>query len=201
MIEKNWLDLKKPDELEIKQSEYNPSQAVIEVGPFERGFGVTIGNALRRVLLSSLQGSAISAVQIQGVVHEFSSIPGVREDVTDLVLNLKGVAVRVDDDSPKRLRLAAEGPATVTAGMISESAGVEIMNPDHVLCQLDKGASVSMELTVTPGRAMSRLAARAAGIRRSASFRLTRSTARFARSPTRWTMPVSARSPTMTNFS
>ena len=86
MIEKNWLDLKKPDELEVKVSEYNPSQAVIEVGPFERGFGVTIGNALRRVLLSSLQGSAISAVQIQGVVHEFSSIPGVREDVTDLVL-------------------------------------------------------------------------------------------------------------------
>ena len=152
MIEKNWLDLKKPDELEIKQSEYNPSQAVIEVGPFERGFGVTIGNALRRVLLSSLQGSAISAVQIQGVVHEFSSIPGVREDVTDLVLNLKGVAVRVDDDSPKRLRLAAEGPATVTAGMISETAGVEIMNSDHVLCQLDKGASVSMELTVTSGK-------------------------------------------------
>ena len=152
MIEKNWLDLKKPDELEIKQSEYNLSQAVIEVGPFERGFGVTIGNALRRVLLSSLQGSAISAVQIQGVVHEFSSIPGVREDVTDLVLNLKGVAVRVDDDSPKRLRLAAEGPATVTAGMISESAGVEIMNLDHVLCQLDKGASVSMELTVTSGK-------------------------------------------------
>jgi DNA-directed RNA polymerase subunit alpha len=152
MIEKNWLDLKKPDELEIKQSEYNPSQAVIEVGPFERGFGVTIGNALRRVLLSSLQGSAISAVQIQGVVHEFSSIPGVREDVTDLVLNLKGVAVRVDDEGSKRLRLVAEGPATVTAGMISETAGVEIMNPDHVLCQLDKGASVAMELTVTSGK-------------------------------------------------
>ena len=113
---------------------------------------MTIGNALRRVLLSSLQGSAISAVQIQGVVHEFSSIPGVREDVTDLVLNLKGVAVRVDDDSPKRLRLAAEGPATVTAGMISESAGGEVMNPDHVLCQLDKGALVSMELTVTSGK-------------------------------------------------
>ena len=75
MIEKNWLDLKKPDELEVKVSEYNPSQAVVSVGPFERGFGVTIGNALRRVLLSSLQGSAITAVQIQGVVHEFSSIP------------------------------------------------------------------------------------------------------------------------------
>ena len=152
MIENNWLDLKKPDELEIKVSEYNPSQAVVAVGPFERGFGVTIGNALRRVLLSSLQGSAITAVQIQGVVHEFSSIPGVREDVTDLVLNLKGVAVRLDEEGPKRLRLNAEGPATVTAGMISESAGIEIMNPDHVLCQLDKGGSLAMELTVTSGK-------------------------------------------------
>ena len=152
MIEKNWLDLKKPDELEIKVSEYNPSQAVVTVGPFERGFGVTIGNALRRVLLSSLQGSAITAVQIQGVVHEFSSIPGVREDVTDLVLNLKGVAVRKDEEGTKRLRLNAEGPLAVTAGMISESAGIEIMNPDHVLCHLDKGASLAMELTVASGK-------------------------------------------------
>ena len=152
MIEKNWLDLKKPDELDVKISEYNPSQAVVAVGPFERGFGVTIGNALRRVLLSSLQGSAITAVQIQGVVHEFSSIPGVREDVTDLVLNLKGVAIRLDDEGPKRLRLSIDGPTTVTAGMITESAGVEIMNPDHVLCHLDKGGNLSMELTVASGK-------------------------------------------------
>ncbi len=152
MIEKNWLDLKKPDELEVKVSEYNTSQAVVAVGPFERGFGVTIGNALRRVLLSSLQGSAITAVQILGVVHEFSSIPGVREDVTDLVLNLKGVAIRLDDEGPKRLRLSIDGPATVTAGMISESAGVEIMNPDHALCHLDKGGHLSMELTVASGK-------------------------------------------------
>jgi len=152
MIEKNWLDLKKPDEMEIKVSEYNQSQAVVAVGPFERGFGVTIGNALRRVLLSSLQGAAVTSVQIQGVVHEFSSIPGVREDVTDLVLNLKGVAVRMDAEGPKRLRLNAEGPATVTAGMISESANIDIMNPDHVLCHLDKGASLAMELTVNTGK-------------------------------------------------
>ena len=113
---------------------------------------VSIGNALRRVLLSSLQGSAITAVQIQGVVHEFSSIPGVREDVTDLVLNLKGVAIRLDDEAPKRLRLSIEGPTTVTAGMITESAGVEIMNPDPVLCHLDKGGNLSMELTVASGK-------------------------------------------------
>ena len=152
MIEKNWLDLKKPDEMEIKISEYNPSQAVVAVGPFERGFGVTIGNALRRVLLSSLQGAAITSVQIQGVVHEFSSIPSVREDVTDLVLNLKGVAVRMEEEGPKRLRLAVDGPATVTAGMITETANVDIMNPDHVLCHLDKGAKLAMELTVNTGK-------------------------------------------------
>src|SRR5210317_383270 len=144
MIEKNWLDLKKPDEMEVKVSEYNPSQAVVAVGPFERGFGVTIGNALRRVLLSSLQGAAVTAVQIQGVVHEFSSIPGVREDVTDLVLNIKGIAVSMGAEGAKRLRLQAEGPSEVTAGMIAESAGIEIMNPDHVICHLDKGASLSM---------------------------------------------------------
>ena len=103
-------------------------------------------------MLSSLQGSAITAVQIQGVVHEFSSIPGVREDVTDLVLNLKGVAVRKDEEGSKRLRLSAEDPLAVTASMISESAGVEIMNPDHVLCHLDKGASLAMELTVASGK-------------------------------------------------
>ncbi|MDA9985816.1 DNA-directed RNA polymerase subunit alpha, partial [Alphaproteobacteria bacterium] len=152
MIEKNWLDLKKPDEMEIKVSEYNPSQAVVAVGPFERGFGVTIGNALRRVLLSSLQGAAVTSVQIQGVVHEFSSVPGVREDVTDLVLNLKGVAVRMGEEGPKRLRLNVEGPATVTAGMITETANVDIMNPDHVLCHLDKGAKLAMELTVDTGK-------------------------------------------------
>ena len=122
MIEKNWLDLKKPDEMEIKISEYNPSQAVVAVGPFERGFGVTIGNALRRVLLSSLQGAAVTSVQIQGVVHEFSSIPSVREDVTDLVLNLKGVAVAMEVEGTKRVSIAAKGPGVVTAGDISETA-------------------------------------------------------------------------------
>ena len=107
--------------VEVKPSEYNPRQAVVSVGPLERGFGITLGNALRRVLLSSLQGAAITAIQIQGVVHEFSSIPGVREDVTDLVLNIKGVSVLMQNEGRKRLRLQAEGPATVTAGMIPRS--------------------------------------------------------------------------------
>ena len=152
MIEKNWQELQKPDQISVKSSEYNPRQAVITVSPLERGFGITLGNSLRRILLSSLQGAAITAVQIQGVVHEFSSIPGVREDVTDLILNVKGVSVSMEQEGARKVRLSAEGPLAVTAGMISESAGIEIMNPDHVICHLDKGASLSMELTVETGK-------------------------------------------------
>ncbi|MGB1982995.1 MAG: DNA-directed RNA polymerase subunit alpha [Candidatus Puniceispirillaceae bacterium] len=152
MIEKNWQELQKPETVEIKPSEYNPRQAVISVGPLERGFGITLGNSLRRILLSSLQGAAVTAIQIQGVVHEFSSIPGVREDVTDLVLNIKGISVSMGAEGKKRLRLVAEGPCVVTAGMISETAGVEIMNPDHVICHVDKGGSLNMELTVDSGK-------------------------------------------------
>ena len=151
MIEKNWQELKKPDTHEVKVSGENPNKAVLMVEPFERGFGVTVGNALRRVLLSSLQGAAITSIQIQGVLHEFSSIPGIREDVTDIVLNIKGIAVRMDIEGSKRLRLSAEGPCTVTAAMITLVAGVEIMNPEQVICTLDQGASLNVELTVETG--------------------------------------------------
>ena len=151
MIEKNWLGLKKPENRTVKSSEENPHKATLTVETFERGFGVTVGNALRRVLLSSLQGAAITSIQVQGVLHEFSSIPGVREDVTDMVLNLKGVAVKMSVEGPKRLRLSAEGPCTVTASMINLVNGVEIMNPDHVICTLDQGAELNAELTVETG--------------------------------------------------
>jgi len=151
MIEKNWLELKKPENRTVKSSDENSHKATITVEPFERGFGVTVGNALRRVLLSSLQGAAITSIQVQGVLHEFSSIPGVREDVTDIVLNLKGVAVKMSVEGPKRLRLSAEGPCTVTAAMINLVNGVEIMNPDHVICTLDQGAELNAELTVETG--------------------------------------------------
>ena len=129
---KEWQELQKPDKVIVSLSEYNPRQAVVSLGPLERGFGTTLGNGLRRILLSSLQGAAVTAIQVQGVVHEFSSVAGVREDVTDLVLNVKGIAVSMTVEGEKRLRLQAEGPAVVTAGMISEAAGVEIMNPEHV---------------------------------------------------------------------
>jgi len=110
------------------------------------------GNALRRVLLSSLQGAAVTAVQIDGVVHEFSSLEGVREDVVDVVLNIKQLAVRMHAEGPKRMTLRATGPGPVTAGQIDAPADIEILNKDHVLCTLDDGAQVRMEFTVQNGK-------------------------------------------------
>ncbi len=152
MIHKNWADLIKPQGLVIEPGPDLRRKATAVAEPLERGFGLTLGNALRRVLLSSLQGAAVTAIQIDGVLHEFSSIPGVREDVTDIVLNIKGVALRMDIDGPKRLTLRGKGPAVLTAGDIQEIGGVEVLNPGHVLCHLDDGASLHMELTVNIGK-------------------------------------------------
>ena len=152
MIHKNWQELIKPTQLVTKPGHDPARQATVIAEPLERGFGLTLGNALRRVLLSSLQGAAVTSVQIDNVLHEFSSVAGVREDVTDIVLNLKGVAIRMDVDGPKRLSISAKGPGAVTAGDISESAGIEILNRDHVICHLDEGAEVYMELTVNTGK-------------------------------------------------
>jgi DNA-directed RNA polymerase subunit alpha len=152
MIHKNWQELIRPTALEFKPGADPERQATAIAEPLERGFGLTLGNALRRVLMSSLQGAAITSVQIDGVLHEFSSVPGVREDVTDIVLNLKGVAVRMAVEGPKRLEIRATGPGVVTAGDISESNGIEILNRDHVICHLDDGATLFMELTVETGK-------------------------------------------------
>ena len=120
--------------------------------PLERGFGVTLGNSLRRVLLSSLQGAAVTAVQIDGVVHEFSSLEGVREDVVDIVLNIKQLALRMHAEGPKRMTLRATGPGAVTASQIEAPSDIEILNGDHVICTLDDGAQVRMEFTVQTGK-------------------------------------------------
>ena len=152
MIHKNWAELIKPTQLEVKPGADSTRVATVVAEPLERGFGLTLGNALRRVLLSSLQGGAITSVQIDNVLHEFSSVPGVREDVTDIVLNLKGVTLRVDVDAPKRLTLAAKGPGEVKAGDIQETAGITVLNRDHVICHLDDGAELHMELTVANGK-------------------------------------------------
>ncbi len=152
MIHKNWQELIRPTQLEVKPGADPARMAVAIAEPLERGFGLTLGNALRRVLLSSLQGAAITSVQIDNVLHEFSSVVGVREDVTDIVLNLKGVAINMEVEGPKRVAINAKGPGVVTAADIVETNGIEIMNKDHVICHLDEGASVFMELTVETGK-------------------------------------------------
>jgi DNA-directed RNA polymerase subunit alpha len=151
LIQKNWGELIKPQILEIS-SEEKLNTGVVVAEPLERGFGLTLGNALRRILLSSLQGAAVTGVQIEGVLHEFSSIEGVREDVTDIILNLKALGVRMHAEGPKKMRLSAEGPCEVTAAQIEAGADIEIMNPDMVICTLDKGAKLSMEMTVNTGK-------------------------------------------------
>jgi DNA-directed RNA polymerase subunit alpha len=152
VIQKNWQELIKPNKLEVSPG-YDPKRvATVVAEPLERGFGTTFGNALRRVLLSSLQGAAVSAVQIDGVLHEFSSIPGVREDVTDIVLNIKTIAIRMQGEGPKRMTLRKTGPGLVTAGDINTVGDVEVLNPELVLCTLDDGAEIRMEFTVDIGK-------------------------------------------------
>jgi len=152
MIERNWQELIRPEKPQIEASSDPLRKSRLVAEPLERGFGVTLGNALRRVLLSSLQGAAVTAIQIDGVVHEFSSLEGVREDVVDIVLNIKQLALRMHAEGPKRMTLRATGPGPVTAGQIDVPSDIEVLNPDHVICTLDDGASVRMELTVQNGK-------------------------------------------------
>src|SRR5246500_5716555 len=138
MFQKNWQELIKPQKLKIEAGHDVGKSATITAEPLERGFGLTLGNSLRRVLLSSLQGAAITSISIEGVLHEFSSIPGVREDVTDIVLNVKQIALRMHAKDPKRLTLRKQGPGEVKAGDIQATSDIEILNPDLVLCTLDE---------------------------------------------------------------
>jgi DNA-directed RNA polymerase subunit alpha len=149
---KNWQELKKPNNLEIKSGSDARRRATFVAEPLERGFGLTLGNALRRVLLSSLQGAAITSIKIENVLHEFSSLAGVREDVTDMVLNVKQIALRMQGEGPKRLQLSATGPAEVKAGDIAVTGDIEVMNKDLVICHLDEGATFNMELTADVGK-------------------------------------------------
>ncbi len=152
MLQKNWTDLIKPTELVLNPGA-DPSRSAVAVAePLERGFGLTLGNALRRVLLSSLQGAAVTSIQIDGVLHEFASIDGVREDVTDIVINVKKLALRMHAEGPKRMRLRGNGPGVLTAGMIDCGSDIEIMNPDHVIATLDEGSVFNMELICNTGK-------------------------------------------------
>ena len=152
VLQKNWQSLIKTEKLGVEPGSDPSCVATVVAEPLERGFGITLGNAIRRVLLSSLQGAAVTAVQIDGVLHEFSSIPGVREDVTDIVLNIKQLALRMHGEGPKRMVLNAVGPGEVRAGQITTGHDIEVMNPDLVLCTLDDGVKLGMEFTVQLGK-------------------------------------------------
>ncbi|MFL6738536.1 MAG: DNA-directed RNA polymerase subunit alpha [Sphingomicrobium sp.] len=149
---KNWQELKKPNALERKPGTDVRRKASFVAEPLERGFGMTLGNSLRRVLLSSLQGAAVTSIKIEGVLHEFSSLAGVREDVTDIILNVKQIALKMEGEGPKRLQLSATGPGEVTAGQIATAGDIEVTNPDLVICHLDDGATLNMELTADIGK-------------------------------------------------
>ena len=151
IIAKNWKSLIKPNKLNIKSNE-NKSITIVTAEPLEKGYALTIGNSLRRILLSSIQGSAITAIQVDGVLHEFSSIKGVREDVTDIVLNLKSLSLKVMSDGPKKLILDVKGPGEIKAKDIQPNPEVEILNPDLAICHLDEDTKFHMELIANRGK-------------------------------------------------
>ena len=151
IIDKNWKSLIKPRKLNVKSNEDKSITTAI-AEPLEKGYALTIGNSLRRILLSSIQGSAVTALQIDGVLHEFSSIKGVREDVTDIVLNVKSLSLKVMSDGPKKLILDVTGPGEIKARDIQPNSEVLILNPDLVICHLDENTKFHMELIANTGK-------------------------------------------------
>ncbi|WP_022854351.1 DNA-directed RNA polymerase subunit alpha [Thermodesulfatator atlanticus] len=152
LISRNWLELIKPKGVQVHDDSKPPFYGKFIIEPLERGFGVTIGNSLRRVLLSSLQGAAITWVKIDGATHEFSSLPGVVEDVIDIILNLKGVRFKLFDEEPKTFILEKEGEGEVKASDIQLDGKAEIANPDHHIATLAKDGRLKMELHVEWGK-------------------------------------------------
>lgn len=153
MIRRQWQDLIKPIRLNVDSASDERSRvASIIAEPLEKGFGHTLGNSLRRILLSSLKGAAVTSIKIDGVLHEFSSIDGVKEDVTNVVLNLKSLALKMETDSPRRMSIAIIGPCEVRAGMFEKSGDIEIMDPEHYICTIEDGHRFVMEMIVSSGR-------------------------------------------------
>jgi DNA-directed RNA polymerase subunit alpha len=149
---RNWRDLIKPKKLQVESETLTNTYGRFFAEPFERGFGTTLGNSIRRVLLSSLQGAAIASVRIKGVLHEFSAVPGVTEDVTDIILNLKSVRLKMHGNEPRTIRILHKGEGVITAGDIVSDANVEILNPDQHIAVCSKDANVEMEMVVRVGR-------------------------------------------------
>ena len=152
MHQKSWKDLIRPKRLEVEKETLTPFYGKFTAEPFERGFGITIGNSLRRILLSSLQGAAITSVKIDGVLHEFSTIPGTKEDMTEIILNLKEVRLKLHTEGPKTIRVKAEGLKVLKAGDIITGDAVEVLNPEHHIATLSRDGKLSMEMTVKMGR-------------------------------------------------
>ena len=148
---KNWKSLIKPGNLDVQLSE-DKSYAKIIAEPLEKGYGLTLGNSLRRILLSSIRGTAVTAIQIDGVLHEFTSIKGIREDVTDIVLNVKSLALKSSSEGIKKLILDVKGPGEIKASDITPVADIEILNPDLVICNLDEKTNFHMEMSVSSGK-------------------------------------------------
>ena len=149
---RNWETLIKPKALEVEEETLGPTYGRFHVEPLERGLGITIGNSLRRILLSSLQGAAVTAVRIKGVLHEFSTIHGVREDVTDIILNIKELLVKLHSDGPETLRLKADKPGVVRAQDIQPNHNVEILNPEQGIATLSEDAELEIEMVVRRGK-------------------------------------------------
>ena len=147
-----WRGLELPSRVTVDRSTLTPTFGRFIAEPFERGFGTTVGNGLRRILLSSLEGAAITGVKIAGVTHEFTSLPGVMEDVTDIILNVKQMVVSMQDDAPKTMRLLAEGPGEVTGDLIECDSSIQIHNPEKVLATLTEKREFAIEFTVQKGR-------------------------------------------------
>jgi DNA-directed RNA polymerase subunit alpha len=152
MVQKSWKDLIRPKRLEAEKETLTPFYGKFAAEPLERGFGITVGNSLRRILLSSLQGAAITSVKIDGVLHEFSTIPGVKEDATEILLNLKEVRLKLHTEGAKTIRIKADGPREVKAGDIITGEAVEILNPDHHIATLSRDAKLSVEMVIKTGR-------------------------------------------------
>lgn len=161
-----WRGLELPTRVERDKEVSSNGYGRFYIEPFERGFGTTIGNSLRRVLLSSLQGSAVTSIKLAGVHHEFTSIPGVMEDITEIVLNVKKLVVRMESDSPRTMKLSANKPGAVTAGQIEAEPSIEIINKDLVLATLTEDVKFEMEMTVQKGRGYSPASERIAALDR-----------------------------------
>ncbi len=152
MLQKNWMELIKPNKMDVNVQENDGRKGILIAEPLERGFGLTLGNAIRRVLLSSLQGAAITSVKIKGVVHEFSTIPGVKEDLTDILLNLKSIAVKVHSPGLKKMYLKSTGPGEIRAGNFETDSETEIMNQDQIIMTLDSNADIEIEANIETGK-------------------------------------------------